>query len=65
MGLVHAQIKLNNPQQSALATISTQALVDTGALHLCIPEAMSRQLNLAAERVRRVTFAGGRSVEAP
>ena len=65
MGLVHAQIKLNNPQQSALATISTQALVDTGALHLCIPEAMSRQLNLAAERVRRVTFADGRSVEAP
>ena len=34
-------------------------------LHLCIPEALSRQLNLAAERVRRVTFAGGRSVEAP
>ena len=32
MGLVHAQIKLNNPQQRALATISTQALVDTGAM---------------------------------
>ena len=47
MGLVHAQIKLNNPQQCALGAVSTQALVDTGALHLCIPEAMSRQLNLA------------------
>ena len=65
MGLVHAEIKLNNPQQGTVAAISTQALVDTGALHLCIPEAMSRQLNLAAERIRRVTFADGRCVEAP
>lgn len=64
VGLIHADIKLDNPKQSAGA-ISTQALVDTGALHLCIPEAISRQLNLAAERVRRVTFADGRSVEAP
>ena len=65
MGLVHAEIKLNNPQQAEIASISTRALVDTGALHLCIPAAMSRQLNLAAERVRRVAFADGRSVEAP
>lgn len=64
VGLVHADIKLDNPKGSAPA-ISVQALVDTGALHLCIPESMSRQLNLAAERVRRVTFADGRSVEAP
>ena len=51
MGLVHAAIKLDNPQQVAIASISTQALLDTGALHLCIPAAMSRQLNLVAERV--------------
>ena len=44
---------------------STQFLVKTGVSHLCIPEALSRHLNLAAERVRRVTFADGRSVEAP
>lgn len=65
MGLIHTEIKLDNPKQSAGIAISTQALVDTGALHLCIPEALSRQLNLAAERVRRVTFADGQSVEAP
>jgi clan AA aspartic protease len=64
MGLVHAEIRLDNPKGGA-ATVDVQALVDTGALHLCIPEAISRQLNLAAERVRRVTFADGRSVEAP
>ena len=62
--LVHANIKLDNPKVSAPA-ISTRALVDTGVLHLCIPEAMSRQLNLGVERIRRVTFADGRSVEAP
>lgn len=65
MGLVYAGIKLDNPTLSSIAAISAQALVDTGALHLCIPEALSRQLNLTAERVRRVTFADGRSVEAP
>ena len=51
--------------QAAIASISTQALAGTGALHLCIPAAMSRQLNLAAERMHRVTLADGRSVEAP
>ena len=65
MGLIHAEIKLDNPKQSSATAINTQALVDTGALHLCIPEALSRQLNLSAERFRRVTFADGRSVEAP
>ena len=65
MGLVHANIKLDNPKQPGDTPVLTRALVDTGALHLCIPESISRQLNLAAERVRRVTFADGRSVEAP
>ena len=65
VGLIHAEIKLDNPKQSAGTVVTAQALVDTGAMHLCIPEALSRQLNLAAERVRRVTFADGRSVEAP
>ncbi len=65
VGLIHAEIKLDNPKQSAGTVVTAQALVDNGAMHLCIPEALSRQLNLAAERVRRVTFADGRSVEAP
>lgn len=65
MALIHAEIKLDNPKQAPGNSVSTQALVDTYALHLCIPEALARQLNLAAERVRRVTFADGRSVEAP
>ena len=62
---VHAEITLDNPKQAPGNSVKTQALVDTVALHLCIPEALSRQLNLAAERVGRVTFADGRNVEAP
>ena len=65
MGLLHTEIKLDNPEEAPGNTVSTQALADTGTLHLCIPEALSRQLNLAAERVRRVTFADGRSAEVP
>lgn len=65
MGLIHTEIKLDNPKEAPGNTVSTQALVNPGALHLCIPEALSRQLNLAAERVRRVTFADGRSAEVP
>lgn len=64
MGLVHADIRLDNPEEAGPA-VSAHALLDTGALHLCIPDAIARQLNLSAERVRRVTFADGRSVEAP
>lgn len=64
MGLVHADIRLDNPKEAGTA-VCAHALVDTGALHLCIPDAISRQLNLSAERVRRVTFADGRTVEAP
>ena len=64
MGFVHTEIALSNPQTGAVP-IHTSALVDTGALHLCLPESLARQLDLPVEKFRRVTFADGRSVEAP
>ena len=64
MGFVHTEITVSNPQTGA-GPIHNPALVDTGALHLCLPEALARQLDLPVERFRRVTFADGRSVEAP
>ncbi len=64
MGFVHTEITLSNPQIGT-APVHTSALVDTGALHLCLPESLARQLDLPVERFRRVTFADGRSVEAP
>jgi clan AA aspartic protease len=64
VGLIHTEVKLTNPHVPG-AVITARALVDTGAVHLCIPEAVARQLGLVPERTRRVTFADGRSVEAP
>jgi len=37
MGYVHAKIQLKNPRLQKLKPISTKAMVDTGALMLCIP----------------------------
>lgn len=41
------------------------ALVDMGALHLRLPESLARQMDLPFDRFRRVTYADGRSMEAP
>jgi len=40
-------------------------LAEHSPTRLCIPESMSRQLNLAAECARPVTLDDGRSIEAP
>ncbi|MEN9521919.1 MAG: hypothetical protein RL065_296 [Bacteroidota bacterium] len=59
MGLINTEIELSNPKDLTLQTINTSALVDTGALHLCIPEALAIQLNLQEFEKRPVTFANG------
>ena len=64
MGFVHVELTLSNPRTGE-APLHATALVDTGALHLCLPESMARQMNLPFERFRRVTYADGRSMEAP
>lgn len=64
MGFVHVEVTLSNPRMESLP-LHTTALVDTGALHLCVPEALARQMDLSIERFRRVTYADGRSMEAP
>ncbi len=46
MGLVYAEINLSNPVLPELASIEVNALVDSGALHLCIPEQIALQLNI-------------------
>lgn len=59
MGLVYANIELRNPRESELHPLSIQALVDTGAMHLCIPEHVAIQLKLEAAYEREVTTADG------
>ncbi|MFZ5628184.1 MAG: clan AA aspartic protease [Spirochaetota bacterium] len=57
MGLVYAKIELSNPKLPDLASYTADALVDTGAFMLCIPEHVRLQLNLAELEKREVTLA--------
>ena len=65
MGHVFAEIELSNPRQTALSSITVQALADTGALMLCIPEHIALQLRLETESIREVSVADGRSMNVP
>ena len=46
MGLCSAKIRLHNPRLPELDAVEIDALADTGALHLCIPEHIRLQLKL-------------------
>ncbi len=59
MGYVHAQLELSNAQNPALASLSVNAHVDSGALMLCIPEHVRLQLQLTETDRREITLADG------
>ncbi|GAB6039620.1 clan AA aspartic protease [Endothiovibrio diazotrophicus] len=61
MGYVHATIELKNPRLPELKSLLVKAMVDTGALTLCIPEHVAAQLKLEENSKREVTSADGRS----
>lgn len=65
MGYVHAEIKLKNPRLTDLKPLWVRAMVDTGALMLCIPEAVATQLQLATNSQREITVADGRKSLVP
>ena len=46
MGLVISKISLGNPADTSVLPIFVDALADTGAVHLCIPEHIRIQLKL-------------------
>ena len=48
-----------------IVPVRVNALVDTGALMLCIPEHVARQLDLQTESVREVSVADGRTATVP
>ncbi|MCR4290601.1 MAG: clan AA aspartic protease [Candidatus Scalindua sp.] len=60
---VFAKIKLSNPTQTDFEPVEVNALVDTGALMLCIPKHVALQLNLKTESKREV--ADGRCLNVP
>jgi len=60
MGLIIAEIELSNPTRPALAPLLVEALVDTGAMTICIPEHVAVQLQLQQIETREVTTADER-----
>jgi clan AA aspartic protease len=59
MGLIFAEIQLTNLLDTSLQPFTAKALVDTGALHLCIPEHIANQLKLKSLEEREVSLADG------
>jgi len=60
MGLIQTKLILSNPAEPKLERLETDALVDTGALHLCLPEHIAIQLKLTELEKREVTLANGK-----
>ena len=65
MGHVFADIELSNPRQPTLEPVKVNALADSGALMLCVPEHVANQLDLEMESMREVSVADGRSLKVP
>ncbi|HTQ77870.1 MAG TPA: hypothetical protein VMI15_07585 [Burkholderiales bacterium] len=54
-----AKLVLKNPRLPRHAGVEVSALADTGAVHLCIPESVRRELELAVSDEKEVTLADG------
>ncbi len=59
MGIILSEITLRNPVCPELESLKVSALVDTGALHLCLPRHLVLQLQLKELEKREVTLANG------
>jgi clan AA aspartic protease len=60
MDSIYANIELANPKNGSLKSMAVKALVDTGAMTLCIPEHIAIQLQLQEIDKREVTTADER-----
>ncbi|MBL8023733.1 MAG: clan AA aspartic protease [Elusimicrobia bacterium] len=65
MGLVIADIQLKNPREDGISPMTVQALVDTGAVHLCIPQHTQIQLKLEEIDKKEVILASGDKILVP
>jgi len=59
MGLASASIQLINPCNRELEPVEVEALADTDAVHLCIPQHIQIQLELEEIDKKEVTLADG------
>ncbi len=65
MGLTYTNLELTN--LFGKQTITVRALVDTGAMFMCVTEAMATQLGFVSSEMSTqwVTFADGRQMKVP
>ena len=65
MGLTYAKLRLTNDFQKL--SVDVEALVDTGAKFLCVPQAVAAQLGFDTTEVRQrvITLADGSSRKVP
>jgi clan AA aspartic protease len=59
MGLLNGKLILRNPRLPNLDPVDVEALVDSRATHLCIPQHVQLQLQLDEIDSKEVTLAGG------
>ncbi len=59
MGLVTAKVLIENPRKPTLRGVEVETLVDSGAVHLCIPEHIQIQLQFEETDKKEVTLADG------
>lgn len=60
MGVIYQHIRLSNAAKPQLEEIEAKALVDSGAMDLCVPKLVALQLKLDKIEERVVTLADGR-----
>lgn len=60
MGIIRQHIRLSNAARPELEELDANALVDSGAIDLCIPQHVANQLRLKIDRKMEVTLADGR-----
>ncbi len=60
MGLATATLTLENPKLPALSRLKVQALADSGAVFLCVPEHVAEELQLKELCQKEVELANGR-----
>jgi clan AA aspartic protease len=60
MGIVYQHIRISNAARPNLEELDAKAMVDSGAIDLCIPRHVAIQLKLETVEQREVTYADGR-----
>ena len=65
MGLASAVITLANPRRSDLKPVDVEALADSGAVFLVIPQHVANQLELETNLTKEVTTADGKRTVCP